>query len=348
MDPNTYYWELAARRLADTATAAERQALREWRAAAPAHEAQYQQQKQLWARTAAPADGAATAAAIDTEAAWQRVSGRLRQPAHRRFPAPLSAPVRPSAPRYWPALRLAAAVLLVLGLGGLAFAYLLRDAAPRVVRSGGRRLEVVLPDSSRVWLNRGSTLTYAAGFEGPERAVKLDGEAFFAVRRNPRRPFVVQTGPATTTVLGTSFNLRAYPAAANVELTVATGRVAFSGAAAGAAVIVTPGYGAVLDRPSRRLTMMRVADENAWAWQSGRLRFAGQPLRTVLPVLERHYGVRLALTDSAAANCRFTGSFRRRPLTEVLQVLEATLQLRSARQTEGVYLLSGPGCRPAR
>ncbi|MBC6608154.1 FecR domain-containing protein [Hymenobacter sp. BT188] len=330
---DTYYWDLAAREFANTATLAEQQELRQWRAAQPAHETQYQQQKQLWEKTASPIAGA-----IDVDAAWQQVSAKIQ----------LQPEIEPAAPKVIPlysyAMRIAASVLVLIGLGWFMYGYFFSSAAMQVVRSGKKRMEIVLPDSSRVWLNEGSTLTYASKFDKSERSVKLEGEAFFQVRRNPQQPFVVETGPATTKVLGTSFNLRAYPTDGAVELTVATGKVAFT-SKQGTAAIVTPGYGAVLEKQTNRITKRRVADENAWAWQSGQLRFAGQPLSEVLPALEHYYGVTIRLSDTALATCRFTGTFNRAPLKEVLQVLEATLQLRYTKPVAQVYQLRGPGCQ---
>ena len=331
---DTYYWELTAREFANTATTAEQQQLLQWRAAQPAHEAQYQQQKQLWEKTAAPTMGV-----VDTDAAWQQVSTKLqRQAAAELAVAPRILPL------YSYAMRIAASVLLVMALGWVVYSAFLSGPAMQVVRSGEKRLEVVLPDSSRVWLNERSTLTYATKFDESERLVKLEGEAFFQVRRNPQRPFIVKTGPATTKVLGTSFNLRAYPAAKAIALTVATGKVAFS-SEQGTTAVVTPGYGAVLDKQQNRLTKMRVADENAWAWQSGRLQFTGQPLGEILPELEHYYGITLPLADMALANCRFTGTFQRAPLEEVLHVLEATLQVHYTKLAPQVYRLQGLGCR---
>jgi ferric-dicitrate binding protein FerR (iron transport regulator) len=240
-------------------------------------------------------------------------------------------------------MRIAASVLVLLGLGWFAYTSFFTGPAMQVVKSGKKRLEVLLPDSSRVWLNEGSTLTYAATFEKAERLVQLEGEGFFEVRRNPRQPFIVKTGLATTKVLGTSFNLRAYPAATTVELTVATGKVSFR-SEQGTEAIVTPGYGAVLEKQTNRLAKVRVTDPNAWAWQSGRLQFAGQPLSEVVPALEHYYDVSLQFSDKNLANCRFTGTFDHAPLAEVLQVLEATLQVHYTQPSAQIYRLQGPGC----
>ncbi len=85
-----------------------------------------------------------------------------------------------------------------------------------------------LPDSSVVWLNKNSKLTYSKEFDGPERVVYLEGEAFFDVTNNPHQPFVIYAGSTTTKVLGTSFDLKAYKNAQEVSLMVVTGKVAFS------------------------------------------------------------------------------------------------------------------------
>ena len=85
-----------------------------------------------------------------------------------------------------------------------------------------------LPDGSTVYLNKDSKLTYPNKFEGDERVVILEGECFFDVKKNPDKPFIIFSGNTKTEVLGTTFNLRAYPEQENVEVMVLTGRVKFS------------------------------------------------------------------------------------------------------------------------
>ena len=210
-----------------------------------------------------------------------------------------------------------------------------------MVRSGIKQVQVVLPDSSHVWLNRNSELRYANRFQSSTRVVDLKGEAFFQVRHNARQPFVVRTGRATTWVVGTSFNLRADSTAATVELSVVTGKVAFS-IQSEKPLLVTPGHAARLDQRGI-ITTQRVAGSNAWAWQSGRLQFAGNPLHQVLAALERCYNVHFILPDARLANRRFTGTFNHASLEEVLHVLDATLNLHHVQLTETtVSMQEGP------
>ncbi|RDV15290.1 DUF4974 domain-containing protein [Pontibacter diazotrophicus] len=326
------YWDIAAKQLQGKASPAEQEALRQWLAQDPAHTEQFRAQQRLWELTppAPPAE-------VDTAAAWQKVKGRLQ-----------AAPEKPEAkfiPMYRTLLRVAASVALLIGLAWVMQFYFFPYYGMQVVRSGNGTIAVMLPDSSQVWLNRNSLLAYDPDFDAAERVVQLEGEAFFEVQRNPQRPFLVQAEAANTRVLGTSFNLRAYPAEETVELTVATGKVAFSASEANAEAIVTPGFAAVLNKQSNTIDRFKISSANAWAWQSGRLQFEGQSLAEVVQVLERYYGVRLQLQPESLATCRFTGSFVNAALEEVLQVLEATLQLEYKKQDDNTYTLSGEGCQ---
>lgn len=89
----------------------------------------------------------------------------------------------------------------------------------------GSRSKITLPDSSLVWLNAGSTLKYSSDFNVTDRQIQLEGEAFFEVARNQDKPFIVSTENAAVKVLGTSFNLKAYPEENVVETTVSSGIV---------------------------------------------------------------------------------------------------------------------------
>ena len=325
------YWDLAAKQFAGKATPAEQEELRSWLGANPAHQAQFRDQQRLWQLTAP-----VPAIEVDTDAAWQKVRAdiRLQEPQHAKVIS-----------MYRLVGRVAAAVTLLIGLAWLIQYNYFPYYGLEVAEAGKGQRTVVLPDSSRVWLNKESKLIYAANFEGTTREVQLEGEAFFEVQRDTQKPFVIETDEAQIKVLGTSFNLRAYPNEEQEELVVATGKVAFTAAEGTAKAIITLGYAASLNRKSNTITKQRVSDENAWAWKSGRLQFKDQPLKEMLPDLERYYGVKLQLQNAALGDCRYTGSFHQAGLEEVLQVLAATLQLAYEEQNNRNYNLTGPGCK---
>lgn len=326
---DTRFWDLAAKQLEGNASAAEQEALQHWLEEDPVHRAQYLEQQRLWALTTPP-----PAAEVDTDAAWQKVRTTIRPQQQRQKQLPL-----------WPlATRIAASVALLIGLAWLAKLFFFPYYGMEVVASGNEQRMFMLPDSSQVWLNKNSKLMFDSDFAEAERTVILEGEAFFEVTHHPQRPFSVETAEALTTVLGTSFNLRAYPEEETVELWVATGKVAFAAEDKETQTLVPAGYAAILQKPANNISRFQSLTENAWGWKTGTLAFRGESLAEVLPVLERYYGVSLQLQHSQLANCRFTGSFQQAELEEVLQVLEATLQLEYTQTDKHTYTLSGPGC----
>lgn len=326
------YWDIAAKQLQSKATPAEQEALRLWLAQDPAHAEQFRAQQRLWQLTPP-----VPFVEVDTAAAWHKVKGRLQTQPEKPEPK--------LVPMYGTLLRIAASVALLIGLAWVIQLYFFPYFGMQVVRSGNNRIAVMLPDSSQVWLNRNSLLAYDSDFDGAERVVQLEGEAFFDVQRNPQRPFVIKVEEATTKVLGTSFNLRAYSSEETVALTVATGKVAFKASEGEGEVLVTPGFAAILNKQNDVINKYEVSSKNAWAWQSGRLQFEGQSLAEVVQLLEHYYHVRLQLQNESLATCRFTGSFTNAALEEVLQVLEATLQLEYTQQNDTTYTLSGQGCK---
>lgn len=331
-DMDHKYWDIAAKELEGKATAAEQEELRRWLEEDPEHRAQYQAQQQLWQLTAP-----ASAPQLDAHEAWQKVAGRIRAEEGRRDAKTI--------PMFPAALRVAASVAVLFGLLWLGQYLFFPYWGMEIVASGDKQLSLMLPDSSQVWLNRNSKLIYDPEFAGTAREVQLKGEAFFEIRKDPRRPFIIQTDETITKVLGTSFNLRAYPGEKTVELVVATGRVAFTNKASAVEAIVIPGHAAVLDKRSNTIDKYSSPNANAWAWKTDSLQFEGQTLKEVLQDLQRYYGVALQLNNSALANCRFTGSFENNELEEVLQVLAATLQLKYSQQADQTIVLSGQGCR---
>jgi transmembrane sensor len=330
MDRN--YWDLAAKVLEGKASPAEQQALQEWLKEDPAHREVYQQQKRLWQLTAPlPPQH------VNVEAAFQKVSSQLalksaKQKAGRQL----------SLSRYgW---QIAASVALLVGLVWLLRLYTSPEWGMQQVVADRERVEVQLPDGSIAWINKGSRLRYEPDFQPEKRQLYLEGEAFFQVQKDPGRPFIVLTAHSRTSVLGTSFNLRAYKHEPHTELAVASGKVAFIGKSGETEAVLTAGQTAMLDIQKGNIQTAILTDENAWAWQTGVLQFEGRPLREMLPSIERYYGIQLQLKNEQIGSCRFTGRFINAPLEEVLQVLQTGLQLEISQQTPDHYVLSGKGC----
>ena len=168
--------------------------------------------------------------------------------------------------------------------------------------------DVVLPDGSRVRLNGGTRIVYPALF-GDERRVEVDGEAYFEVEHDARRPFVVVTGQVVSTVLGTTFNVHAYSEDENYQITLATGSLLVDGGPESRSVRLRPGEQGFFERTSGLLSLRRVNVEQVLSWQEDRLYFRAEPLASIARSLERQFNVDITIPDERLRRICFTGEF---------------------------------------
>jgi transmembrane sensor len=207
---------LIVRYLTDQISEEEKAMLFSWRKESLDNEAYYTEYAEVWERSLSTADYTP-----DTDASWKKFQLQIEQEPQRK-PRYLM-PVFRSAGFY----QIAASLVLVMGM---AYLYYMGSwsSEHNIVKSTAENGDVFyLPDSSMVWLNKNSSLTYTASFNGKERVVYLEGEAFFDVKRKPEQPFIIHASGTTTKVLGTSFDLKAYKQE-DVELTVVSGKVSFT------------------------------------------------------------------------------------------------------------------------
>lgn len=232
---------------------------------------------------------------------------------------------RRSKPRRRTWLRVAAAFVGLLALGGLLYetTYFQKDTASiMVVQTGiGEQKTITLPDGSTAYLNVASQLRYPESFSEDLREVYLEGEAFFEVVKNPNMAFVVHSGGFKTEVLGTSFNVSAY--SEEVRVAVATGKVRVGADTAHA--VLRPGQQATWSHNADVIATGSVAAHEVAAWREGRLVFAKTPLQEVLNTLERWYDVQLEVADKQMAACPVRVTLQGETLQEVLETLAFVL-----------------------
>jgi|GEM_PF-845606 len=255
----------------------------------------------------------------------------------------LKAPVVRTLPRRVFAWR--AAAVIVAGLAGLAGWLVLRDNISYEQLAVQQGTEVVeLADGSTITLNAGSTLKYDVDEISGERNVKLRGEAFFEIARDPDRPFIIDAGAAVVQVLGTSFNVRAYEDNAVVEVTVSTGLVSMAAKSKmDQMILLNPGNAGIYDKNAKNLELISSADPNAAAWKTRKIVFDETPLDEVVKVISHVYQSEIELADVSLAHCPITVSFHDQELGAVLSVITNTLDLQMERRG-GAVVLSGEGC----
>jgi ferric-dicitrate binding protein FerR (iron transport regulator) len=204
--------------------------------------------------------------------------------------------------------------------------------------------EMLLPDGSRIVLNKHSKVSYASDFNKNERVVYLSGEAFFDVKKTAGKTFTVYSGNTITQVLGTSFTVRSYEEEGTTEVQVLTGKVAFSTRedAESKKVLLTPGYKGVLSS-NESISKTAINDPNFLAWKDNKLAFSNTRMDKVIATLEKYFDVPIEVSNPKMLECRFTGTFESPELQEIIDVLVISVDLIYTREDDK-YILSGQGC----
>lgn len=229
----------------------------------------------------------------------------------------------------------AAAVLLIpiLVAAGLWFSNLHQRlyevnqtyVASTIVAPQGSRVSFSLPDGTVGWLNSGSWLEYKLPFEH-NRQVAVSGEAWFHVAHDTHHPFEVASGSSMVKVLGTKFNLNAYPNQELVEVVLEEGKVKFYAPGLVSGVEMKPNERLVF---SKGAISIDVADASKYAgWKEGKLIFRGDPMGEVAKRIERWYNVEVSLVDKKLEEYVFRGTFQDDTLEEVLRYLSMTSPIR--------------------
>lgn len=239
------------------------------------------------------------------------------------------------SPFYWKAASIAAVLLIVSSLLFSLF-FLDGTANKQIATRRASKTTVLLADGTRVILNADSKLVYPESFSGKSREVRLTGEAYFDVTKDAERPFIIHTEKMDVRVLGTAFNVKSYPEDKFTEATLIHGKIEVT----------------LKDRPSDRITLspnekltiknktmeaagnehdealaqithLKKTDSHLaeTSWMFDRIEFRNETFQDLARKLERTYDVRIRFRDDRLTMLRFTGSFEKEPVENVLQAL---------------------------
>ncbi|WP_423129938.1 FecR family protein [Gaoshiqia sp. Z1-71] len=311
MEENSAYFELLfVKETEGTITESEKAELAEW-LTDPQHRTVYEEQKKLWASVG----DLQKMKTIDQKRALKKVEARLF--------------ARPSA-YYLKKLERAAAVLFIpLLLSALWMLYNSYQPGNEIHETvfntievpPGTRSSFTLPDGTFVKLNAGSSLKYPVSFEKRERQVELTGEAWFEVKKDEHRPFLVSTSDINIKVLGTSFNCNAYPNAAQIETALVEGKIEISGKSGKNKFLMEPGELAVFSKQEKTIEKTQTNLDKHIAWTSGKLMFRDDPMTTVIEKLGRWYRVEFRVEDPEILNYTYSATFSGESLDQVLKML---------------------------
>lgn len=251
-------------------------------------------------------------------------------------------PVKPSANRWKYAAGIAASLLLLTAALWLLLprrAHVPGQETALNISSGNEpRKTVVLPDGSVVTLHSNTTLTLAEGFGHTGRELTLAGEALFDIARSDQHPFIVHTAAVNVEVLGTLFNLNAYPQAGYTETSLFRGKVAVSlKDHPEQKVILTPSQKSVvfnstgkMDKPVADSPLKKVSlsvdpvnhKAKEIAWVRNRIKIEDEPLETIAGKLQTWYGIPIVFTDNETKAYRYSGTFESETVVKALEALQ--------------------------
>ncbi len=196
----------------------------------------------------------------------------------------------------------------------------------------GEKTNIVLPDGSVVYLNSATKLVYPENFSGETREVELTGEAFFEVSHNPQKPFIVHTTNIDVRVLGTEFNLRAFPKENTISTTLIKGKVRIEKEEDDAIIRLgelNPSEKADYFIDKNELSIKQEANlEKYIAWKEGKLVFDNASIEEVVKKLELWFNVKVEVKSEELKKAHFTMTFTDETIEQVLKLIEISYPIK--------------------
>jgi transmembrane sensor len=277
---------------------------------------------------------------FDGEGVYSRIISAIGEPAQRRIIS-----------RKW----MVAASVLLLALSSAVLAtfhnnilnYLFPIQTKQLTAANGQVANYTLADGTKVWLNGGSKLTYPNKFRGSLREITLEGEAYLEVAHDAERSFIVHTGAIRTQVLGTSFNVKAYPEDAFVKVDVVTGKVGVIPAGdkthAAQTVFLTPAEEVFINKKDNTAVKTGGVDVAALTdWKDGGLVFKNTALQEVLNALQHRYNIKI-LADANLVKCTISANFTNVSLQNIMVILSKLVKGKVVQDGQA-YRVKGKGC----
>jgi len=308
---------LIARKLAGLADSDEIVQLNEWIGSSFENKKYFEQIRNIWEAS----DKIINPEDIDLDEAWKKVFGRI--------------PGKPPVRNFWYYWQKIAAVLIIpIVLGAIAWLYLHSENKitnekiiyNEIYTPFGTRTSLRLADSTLVWLNSGSSLKYPNKFNKNERKVFLNGEAYFEVGCDIKRPFIVETSTIQVKATGTKFDVLEYDSNPVTEVSLISGKVFINELdnEKNKRLIaeLDPEHQLIFNRESKDKSILEDDTDKYIAWKDGKLIFRNEPLSVVLNKLSMLFNVDIELRGKELHDYRYHATFQDESLEEILKLLK--------------------------
>lgn len=312
-------WTLLTKYFQNGCSEEEMKQIEQWQKSDPEHQRFFEEMAEIWQKSG----DLYKDYTVSKTAGWEKLSEKLS--------------ITDSAPQTgWKVgLKLVrwAAVIILLVSTGAAINYLLHKAPAKAelvaVVSGNEKTNVILPDSSIVTLNKNASLKYERNFGGNYRNVVLKGTAFFSVKPDKQKPFIVSMPHCFVKVVGTSFYLNADSVDGQVSLIVVSGKVLFYQKSEQEATLVVKDEKATFLESSGTILKNQKIDPNEMVWKTGNFIFEEEKLAEVCKKLSAYYGTKISIADSTLNNLSLTAGYNNQKLEEIVEAIKSTFDIQA-------------------
>ncbi len=238
-----------------------------------------------------------------------------------------------------------AAILIIGVLFGVLVTKYISKHEPGYITSvapAGSVAQLILADSSLVYLNANSELRYSPETTNKKREVFLKGEAWFQVEKNKQKPFIVHTQYYDVQVTGTQFNVKSYPSDPEITTTLEEGQVEICSSKnfkLTRNIKLQPGEQIVLDKNSKKLFVQNVNTQLFTSWKDNKLIFLNMNLKELIVLLERRYGVDIEVFDNDILTYHYTGTIKNESILDILEIIQHTLPIEYKIENQKIIII---------
>lgn len=273
---------------------------------------------------------------FDTDAAWNKVRKKIAEESNNVVP------LYRNRSFFNQPLRIAAGIIILLGVAYAAYQWTTPAVQTLALVSGQATKTDTLPDGSTAFLNKRSELTYEFNPRKKTRKVVLKGEAYFSVKHEAEKPFIIEAEDILVRDIGTEFNLKAYPDKDTIEIIVMHGEVQFY-TKNDEGLNLQAGEKAIYTKSSKKFYRIEKPDTNALAYKTKVFSFNNTDLKSVVNLLNEVYNSKIKLANEKLFNCRLTASFKEDNASIIAEVIAETMGLTITRKDDQI-ILDGKGC----
>jgi transmembrane sensor len=236
--------------------------------------------------------------------------------------------------------RVAALIAFIAGIS-VFFYYLFSDSKPALLEltTTNNKTDIVLSDGSHIWLNENSKICYPSKFKNI-REIKLMGEAYFEVAKQPDHPFVISANHSVIKVLGTHFSVRSFSHEQSVNVMVTEGKVSLSPVNINDKILLTSGDQGILLLVSKKLVKEKISDANFLSWKTNEFTFENQPLEEIIRIIAENYHVRYKFLEDNVKRYKLNVTLKKKSITEICHILSQALDISIESDKSGMLIIS--------